>query len=53
MGNFLLHHFYLLYASLILFSSAELITGLFLKQRHPPDGWSIQPRARRERACQD
>src|ERR1700730_9006393 len=28
---FLLHHFYLLYASLILFSAAELITGLFLK----------------------
>ncbi len=27
---FLLHHFYLLYASLILFSAAELITGLFL-----------------------
>jgi thiosulfate dehydrogenase [quinone] large subunit len=27
---FLLHHFYLLYASLILFSGAELITGLFL-----------------------
>jgi thiosulfate dehydrogenase (quinone) len=27
---FLLHHFYLLYVSLILFSSAELITGLFL-----------------------
>src|ERR1700738_383480 len=28
--GFLLHHFYLLYASLILFSAAELITGLFL-----------------------
>src|SRR5467141_4702608 len=27
---FLLHHFYLLYASLILFSAAELIAGLFL-----------------------
>jgi thiosulfate dehydrogenase [quinone] large subunit len=27
---FLLHHFYLLYASLILFSAAELVTGLFL-----------------------
>jgi thiosulfate dehydrogenase (quinone) len=27
---FLLHHFYLLYVSLILFSAAELITGLFL-----------------------
>src|SRR5260370_38223041 len=27
---FLLHHFYLLYGSLILFSAAELITGLFL-----------------------
>jgi thiosulfate dehydrogenase (quinone) len=27
---FLLHHFHLLYASLILFSAAELITGLFL-----------------------
>jgi len=27
---FLLHHFYLLYASLILFSAAELFTGLFL-----------------------
>src|SRR5260221_1808841 len=27
---FLLHHFYLLYASLILFSGAELITGLCL-----------------------
>ena len=27
---FLLHHFYLLYASLILFSTAELVTGLFL-----------------------
>src|SRR6201988_1562460 len=27
---FLLHHFYLLYASLILFSAAELITGIFL-----------------------
>src|ERR1700676_4713076 len=27
---FLLHHFYLLYASLILFSAAELITGLCL-----------------------
>lgn len=27
---FLLHHFYLLYTSLILFSAAELITGLFL-----------------------
>jgi uncharacterized membrane protein YphA (DoxX/SURF4 family) len=27
---FLLHHFYLLYASLILFSLVELITGLFL-----------------------
>jgi uncharacterized membrane protein YphA (DoxX/SURF4 family) len=27
---FLLQHFYLLYASLILFSAAELITGLFL-----------------------
>src|SRR5712692_9028903 len=27
---FLLHHFYLLYASLILFSAVELITGLFL-----------------------
>jgi thiosulfate dehydrogenase (quinone) len=27
---FLLHHFYLLYASLILFSAAELMTGLFL-----------------------
>src|SRR5947209_16129596 len=27
---FLLHHFYLLYASLILFSAAELITGLLL-----------------------
>src|SRR6202140_4485770 len=27
---FLLHHFYLLYASLILFSAADLITGLFL-----------------------
>jgi uncharacterized membrane protein YphA (DoxX/SURF4 family) len=27
---FLLHHFYLLYISLILFSAAELITGLFL-----------------------
>src|SRR3979411_1234465 len=27
---FLLHHFYLLYASLILFSAAELISGLFL-----------------------
>src|SRR5258708_6552879 len=27
---FLLHHFYLLYASLILFSAAELTTGLFL-----------------------
>src|SRR3979411_1129502 len=26
----LLHHFYLLYAGLILFSAAELITGLFL-----------------------
>jgi hypothetical protein len=26
---FLLHHFYLLYGSLILFSAAELITGLF------------------------
>src|SRR5229473_1574170 len=28
--GFLLHHFYLLYASLILFSAAELIAGLFL-----------------------
>src|SRR5882762_10049326 len=28
--GFLLHHFYLLYVSLILFSAAELITGLFL-----------------------
>src|ERR1700738_2256211 len=27
---FLLHHFYLLYASLILFSAVELITGLLL-----------------------
>jgi thiosulfate dehydrogenase [quinone] large subunit len=27
---FLLHHFYLLYASLILFSAVELISGLFL-----------------------
>jgi thiosulfate dehydrogenase (quinone) len=27
---FLLHHFYLLYASLILFSAVELVTGLFL-----------------------
>ncbi|SHL81784.1 thiosulfate dehydrogenase [quinone] large subunit [Bradyrhizobium lablabi] len=27
---FLLHHFYLLYVSLILFSAAELVTGLFL-----------------------
>jgi thiosulfate dehydrogenase (quinone) len=27
---FLLHHFYLLYVSLILFSAAELLTGLFL-----------------------
>jgi thiosulfate dehydrogenase (quinone) len=27
---FLLHHFYLLYVSLILFSAAELFTGLFL-----------------------
>src|ERR1700704_5798178 len=27
---FLLHHFYLLYASLILFSAAELVSGLFL-----------------------
>jgi thiosulfate dehydrogenase (quinone) len=27
---FLLHHFYLLYASLVLFSAAELITGLLL-----------------------
>jgi len=27
---FLLHHFYLLYASLILFSAAELVAGLFL-----------------------
>src|ERR1700754_4188305 len=27
---FLLHHFYLLYVALILFSAAELITGLFL-----------------------
>src|SRR5467141_3828277 len=27
---FLLHHFYLLYVSLILFSAAELIVGLFL-----------------------
>src|SRR5258707_8996484 len=27
---FLLHHFYLLYVSLILFSAAELIAGLFL-----------------------
>jgi len=27
---FLLHHFYLLYGSLILFSAVELITGLFL-----------------------
>src|SRR3979490_621857 len=27
---FLLHHFYLLYVSLILFSAAELISGLFL-----------------------
>lgn len=27
---FLLHHFYLLYASLILFSAAELITGVYL-----------------------
>src|SRR3989442_15768634 len=27
---FLLHHFYLLYASLILFSAAELITGFLL-----------------------
>jgi hypothetical protein len=27
---FLLHHSYLLYGSLILFSAAELITGLFL-----------------------
>src|SRR5882757_169964 len=27
---FLLHHFYLLYVSLMLFSAAELITGLFL-----------------------
>src|SRR6202051_3363993 len=27
---FLLHHFYLLYASLILFSAGELIAGLFL-----------------------
>ncbi len=27
---FLLHHFYLLYASLILFSAAELVTGLLL-----------------------
>jgi thiosulfate dehydrogenase (quinone) len=28
--GFLLHHFYLLYASLILFSAAELVTGLCL-----------------------
>jgi uncharacterized membrane protein YphA (DoxX/SURF4 family) len=28
--GFLLHHFYLLYGSLILFSAAELIAGLFL-----------------------
>jgi len=28
--RFLLHHFYLLYASLILFSAAELIAGLCL-----------------------
>src|SRR6266481_197555 len=27
---FLLHHFYLLYAALIIFSAAELIVGLFL-----------------------
>src|SRR3979411_1260957 len=27
---FLLHHFYLLYASLILFSAAALVSGLFL-----------------------
>jgi len=26
--GFLLHHFYLLYASLILFSAAELVAGL-------------------------
>jgi len=24
-----------------------------LVRRHPPDGWSIQPRVRHERACQD
>jgi thiosulfate dehydrogenase [quinone] large subunit len=32
---FLLHHFHLLYASLILFSAAELITGLFLMAGFP------------------
>ena len=31
--GFLLHHFDLLYASLILFSAAELITGLCLRAR--------------------